>query len=128
MGYDVQAQIDTVLKELTVHDDEDYLINHVKRHQEGHNLTRQATLNNIADALATITQESLPWQQQNSSPPLHPASQIGMSINNKVITRTINCEIYQAFTSIEFRTYLEEKFQLKQNIVDLLIRNYMALT
>eukprot|EP00957_Ditylum_brightwellii_P205408 15343752-Ditylum_brightwellii.AAC.1 len=120
MNYDSQAQIDVILWELALQEDEKYLINHAKRHQEGQNLIRQATMNNVADALATTAQEILTWQQHNTSPLLYQASQIGISINNKVITRKIEQEMQQASTSIEFRTYLEDKYQWKPNIADLI--------
>eukprot|EP00957_Ditylum_brightwellii_P032661 2476136-Ditylum_brightwellii.AAC.1 len=91
----------------------------LKGHQKGPNLTRQAQLNNIADALANKTRESLPQRYLNIPPPQYPASLINATINKKFISQDIDMEMQQAFTSYNLQEFIEEKFQWQPTTADL---------
>eukprot|EP00957_Ditylum_brightwellii_P125385 9556513-Ditylum_brightwellii.AAC.1 len=85
----------------------------------GENLSRQAELNNIMDALATKAKKSLLWSKQYSQPPAYPANKIGIVINNKMITRNLNCKIQQEYTSINIWNHIETKFKWNAKVADL---------
>eukprot|EP00957_Ditylum_brightwellii_P058292 4419520-Ditylum_brightwellii.AAC.1 len=84
-------------------------IQHVKGHQKEKDLTREATLNNIADTLTTEAQQALPWNRQYQTVPLYPENKINVTIKNKTITRVFNREIQQALTAIDIRAYMEDR-------------------
>eukprot|EP00957_Ditylum_brightwellii_P044445 3372255-Ditylum_brightwellii.AAC.2 len=110
-NYNVQAKIDEVLSKLELGKGKRYQIQHIKGHQKGDNLSREAELNNAADKLATQARKTLTWSQQNTKPPLYPASKIAVTINGQIITRGLEQELHQAYTSIDMREYLKHKFQ-----------------
>eukprot|EP00957_Ditylum_brightwellii_P170006 12940020-Ditylum_brightwellii.AAC.1 len=83
----------------------------VKGHQKGKDLVCKAQLNNLVDEMASLAQESLPLASRNRTPPLYPAGDIMVLINNKVITREIASKIHQTFTLQDIREYKEKTFQ-----------------
>eukprot|EP00957_Ditylum_brightwellii_P094741 7214756-Ditylum_brightwellii.AAC.1 len=88
VDYDVQAQIKQVLNMMKEYCDLNKLImHHMKGHQNGKDLVRGAQLNKMVDKLATLSQESLPWNSRDRTPLLYPSGEIMVLINNKVITR-----------------------------------------
>eukprot|EP00957_Ditylum_brightwellii_P113992 8690628-Ditylum_brightwellii.AAC.1 len=88
-----------------------WCIDHMNRHQGKENLTRQAELNNVADALATCAKENMTQNKHYLQPTAYPSSQVNVYINNKIITCNNECKIQQAFTSRELREYMEEKLK-----------------
>eukprot|EP00957_Ditylum_brightwellii_P188929 14381945-Ditylum_brightwellii.AAC.1 len=64
-------------------------ISHIKGHQTGATLTRQAELNNHADHLATQARHALPWNHRNLPSPQYPACAIHITIDDKLITQGI---------------------------------------
>eukprot|EP00957_Ditylum_brightwellii_P140921 10734460-Ditylum_brightwellii.AAC.1 len=53
-----------------------WTIHHIKGHQKGKDLTREATLNNIADILATEARQALPRNRQYKTVPLYPENKL----------------------------------------------------
>eukprot|EP00957_Ditylum_brightwellii_P146895 11183225-Ditylum_brightwellii.AAC.1 len=118
--YNVQAHINTFLLSLTTPENAVYSIAHAKGHHQGPDLSRQAKLKNIADALTMEALKNLIWQQRNMPPPLYPASNIPLSINNNVITRSIDRKLQQAYISIAVQEYMEEKCNWSTVTADLI--------
>eukprot|EP00957_Ditylum_brightwellii_P057511 4360599-Ditylum_brightwellii.AAC.1 len=72
----------------------------------------------MADDLATQARRALTWQQREQQPLILPASQIAESINNKIITQTVDKEVQEAYTAIDFRAHLEQKFKWNKDTTD----------
>lgn len=81
-------------------------------------MKREAELNNRADKLATEAKEQLKWSARFKEPVLYPASRIAVTIEERLITRSIHKEVIQAYTSQDISTYMERKFQWETATAD----------
>eukprot|EP00957_Ditylum_brightwellii_P093915 7152321-Ditylum_brightwellii.AAC.1 len=61
---DVHAQLEATIKQMQeMCNSTTWTMHHVKGHQKGKDLTREATLNNVANILAIEALQALPWNQ-----------------------------------------------------------------
>eukprot|EP00957_Ditylum_brightwellii_P103716 7901207-Ditylum_brightwellii.AAC.1 len=51
-------------------------IHHAKGYQKGKDLTREATLNNVADTLAMEARQARPWNRRYQTVPLYPENKL----------------------------------------------------
>eukprot|EP00957_Ditylum_brightwellii_P034265 2598308-Ditylum_brightwellii.AAC.1 len=63
--YKVHAQLEATIKQMQEkYNGTTWTIHHVKGHQKGKDLTREANLNNVADTLAAEACQAPPWNRQ----------------------------------------------------------------
>eukprot|EP00957_Ditylum_brightwellii_P144194 10986904-Ditylum_brightwellii.AAC.1 len=109
---DVHFQIEAYLHQLT----HTLQTHHIKGHQTGSNLAWETMLNNRVDALATNALDQLTTQHKKGTTTLYPACKAHVLVQGQAITRNCNRELQHAYTLINFRKHLEEKFKWSRSV------------
>eukprot|EP00957_Ditylum_brightwellii_P036520 2766280-Ditylum_brightwellii.AAC.1 len=132
---DVQLHIEATFADLNL----EVATNHVKGHQDINtpkenthsksmlhqgstgekNLTWQAKLNIQADRLATQACEHLYTMTTHTQFQMLPAAKVYLFINDKPITRNLQQELCNAWTTQDLQEHITEKFKWRKNTANL---------
>eukprot|EP00957_Ditylum_brightwellii_P170547 12982445-Ditylum_brightwellii.AAC.1 len=87
--YNVHAQLEATIKQMQEQcNGTTWNIHHGKGHQKGKDLTREATLNNVADTLAMEAHQALLCNRQYQTVPLYPENKLNVTIKKNHHKRT----------------------------------------